>query len=62
VILYSIATPFLPGSMLSVIPGILSAILFGVRTHLVDEMLIAELSGYPEFTQRTSFRLLPGAW
>ncbi|HZY43911.1 MAG TPA: isoprenylcysteine carboxylmethyltransferase family protein [Anaerolineae bacterium] len=62
VILYSIATPILLGSMWALIPGILSAILFGVRTRLEDKMLMTELPSYTEFAQRTSFRLLPGVW
>lgn len=62
VILYSITTPILLGSMWALITGILSAILFGVRTRLEDKMLMTELPGYREFAQRTSFRLLPGVW
>jgi protein-S-isoprenylcysteine O-methyltransferase Ste14 len=62
VLLYSITTPFLFGSVWALIPGILTASLFVVRTHLEDKMLMTELAGYREFAQRTSFRLLPGVW
>jgi protein-S-isoprenylcysteine O-methyltransferase Ste14 len=62
VILYSIATPFLLGSMWALIPGIMSAILFVVRTRLEDKMLMAELSGYEEFARQIRYRLAPGVW
>jgi protein-S-isoprenylcysteine O-methyltransferase Ste14 len=32
------------------------------RTFFEDRTLLAELPGYPEFANRTKFRLMPGIW
>jgi len=39
-----------------------SAVLFLFRTMLEDRTLHSELDGYPEYSSRVRFRLLPGIW
>ena len=62
VIVVHTATPFLLGSLWALIPGLLLAGLFVLRTHLEDKTLTAELPGYKAYTQETPYRLLPGLW
>jgi protein-S-isoprenylcysteine O-methyltransferase Ste14 len=61
-ILFTLGMPFLLGSWWSLIPGILSAALFVLRTSLEDKTLQAELPGYLEYTREVRSRLLPGIW
>ena len=46
----------------ALIPGVICAVLMLARTALEDKALQAELLGYPAYTQRTRYRLLPGVW
>jgi protein-S-isoprenylcysteine O-methyltransferase Ste14 len=55
-------TPLLLGSIWALIPSLASASLYILRTYLEDQTLIAELPGYPEYTQQTRYRLLPYVW
>ncbi|KYK32634.1 MAG: isoprenylcysteine carboxylmethyltransferase family protein [Theionarchaea archaeon] len=57
-----VCMPFALGSLYSLIPGVLSVILFIFRTYLEDKMLYEELPGYEEYAQKTPYRLLPGIW
>ncbi len=61
-IVSAIATPFLLGSLWALIPAVIGAGLYVVRTGLEDRTLVEELPGYSEFTQQTRYRLLPGVW
>ena len=61
-ILSGIATPFLLGSLWALIPAVVSAALYVVRTGLEDKTLMEELTGYREYAQQTRNRLLPGVW
>jgi protein-S-isoprenylcysteine O-methyltransferase Ste14 len=61
-ILAMTATPFLLGSFWAVIPGVISAGLYVLRTYLEDRTLVKELPGYEAYTRRTRFRLAPGIW
>ncbi len=61
-ILAMLATPILLGSWWALVPAVLSAGLFLLRTALEDRTLRAELPGYEEFTQQTRYRLFPGIW
>jgi protein-S-isoprenylcysteine O-methyltransferase Ste14 len=61
-IVAGLATPFLLGSLWGLIPAVLSAGLYIVRTRLEDETLMKELPGYVEYAQQTRWRLLPGLW
>ena len=61
-IIFEVMAPLALGSWWSLIPGVLTAILTVMRTSLEDKTLLAELPGYPEYTERTRFRLVPGMW
>lgn len=62
IIAYSLAMPFALGSLWAVIPALLVAAGFIVRTAFEDRTLHAELPRYPEYAARVRFRLLPGIW
>lgn len=57
-----IGLPLVLGSWWGLIPGILLALLFLVRTALEDRMLTRELPGYYGYSRRTRFRIIPGIW
>ena len=61
-IIFQLATPFLLSSWWALIPSVLSALIYVIRTALEDRTLQNELPGYREFTKRTRYRLLPGIW
>ena len=61
-IIQSLGFPLLFGSLWSIIPIILSIILIVTRTYLEDKTLINELKGYPEYTTKTRYRIIPGVW
>lgn len=50
------------GSWLALVPAVLIAAAFTVRTALEDRALRGELAGYEEYTHRVRYRLLPGIW
>ena len=61
-ILFTVAMPLMFGSVWALIPAVLAAILYVIRTKREDETLQAELPGYREYTQQTRYRLIPGVW
>lgn len=61
-IMSTLGTPLLLGSWWAIIPALLTAGGFMVRTSLEDQTLQTELDGYEEYTRRVRFRLLPGVW
>ncbi len=61
-ILYALAIPFLIGSTFTFLPVGIYCLLMMTRTHLEDETLQKELTGYLEYTQKTRYRLFPGIW
>ena len=50
------------GSYWALVPALLSAVVFLIRTILEDSMLSDELPGYREYAERVRFRWLPGVW
>jgi len=62
VIILLFAVPVALGSRFALIPAFLLAILLVLRTYFEDRTLYRELPGYPEYTQKTTYRLLPGIW
>lgn len=54
--------PFLTGSLWSVIPTLVAIILLLIRTHLEDKTLQNELAGYPEYSKKTPYKLIPRVW
>ncbi len=62
ILFMSSGMPLLLGSWWALIPGLLTIILFFVRTALEDKTLQAELPGYVEYSQKVRYRLIPGIW
>jgi protein-S-isoprenylcysteine O-methyltransferase Ste14 len=54
--------PLALGSLSSFIPGVMSVVLFVIRTYLEDTMLYKELPGYRDYAQKTRYRLIPKIW
>lgn len=61
-IVQSLVIPLMLGSLWAFIPGVLAALLMGIRTALEDRTLYEGLAGYVEYTQGVRYRLLPGVW
>ncbi len=62
IIAYTLATPFLLGSLWGLIPAVLMSVLVVARTRLEDRTLAQELPGYTDYKQRVPYRLVPGVW
>lgn len=62
IILAAFGIPLLLGSWVALIPGLVNAGLFVLRTSLEDGLLLAELPGYAAFAAKTRYRLAPGVW
>lgn len=54
--------PLLFGSIWSIIPVCLSIILAITRTSLEDKTLKNELKGYPEYSNKTQYKIFPYVW
>lgn len=61
-IIYGIGVPLFLGSWWALIPGIITIVLFAVRTNLEDQLLQRELQGYSEYAQQVRYRWIPGVW
>lgn len=61
-IIQAVGFPLLFGSLWSIIPIGLSIILHITRTYLEDKTLKEELSGYPEYSLNTRYRIIPCVW
>lgn len=61
-LLVYLAIPVLLDSVWSLPLVGLFFIAVGIRTHLEDQTLQAELPGYAEYAQKVRYRLLPGVW
>ena len=57
-----LAAPLILGSWWGLVPSIIIALMFIIRTSLEDRTLQKELSGYMEYTETTRYRLLPLIW
>jgi protein-S-isoprenylcysteine O-methyltransferase Ste14 len=62
VILTILGIPVLLGSLFALIPAVLIAALFVLRTALEDRTLQAELSGYADYARTVRWKLVPGIW
>jgi len=49
-------------SLWTIIPVVFALVVTVIRTTLEDRALYKELPGYPEYTHRVIYRLLPGIW
>jgi len=61
-IISMVMTPLALGSWVGLLPGILVAFGYILRTHLEDRVLQNELDGYDEYTRKVRYRLVPGIW
>ena len=61
-IMVALFFPLMMGSWWAYIPVGIMCIGIVIRTALEDKMLINELPGYAEYTQKTRYRLFPGIW
>jgi len=61
-ITYVLFQPLLLGSLWALVPALLVAGLFVLRTSLEDRTLQEELPGYREYAEKVRYRLVPGAW
>ena len=61
-ILANLATPVALGSLWGLVPGVLAAILFVIRTSKEDQTLQEELDGYQAYSEQVHYRLVPGIW
>ncbi len=61
-ILMAISFGLVFGSLWSLIPSGITAVILILRTYLEDNMLKKELPGYLEYTKKVKYRLIPGAW
>jgi protein-S-isoprenylcysteine O-methyltransferase Ste14 len=61
-IIQALGFPLLFGSLWSIIPISLLLFLFITRTNLEDKTLRNELNGYPEYSLKTPYRLIPYVW
>ena len=61
-IVFFFGTPMVLDSLYSFIPFVCIVVGFMIRIILEEKMLIAELDGYQEYTQKIKYRLIPGIW
>jgi protein-S-isoprenylcysteine O-methyltransferase Ste14 len=61
-ILQSIGSPFLLGSIWTLLPAVTAGTLMTARTWFEDRMLITDLPGYAEYARQVRHRLVPGIW
>ncbi|MCK4963372.1 MAG: hypothetical protein KAS19_12835, partial [Anaerolineales bacterium] len=61
-ILFNLGTPIILGSLWTIIPAWIGALLILLRTWLEDRTLQAELEGYQDYAERVRYRLIPGVW
>ncbi len=61
-IVFQLFTPLALGSLWALVPAVITAVLFVLRTSLEDRTLQAELDGYKQYAATVRYRLLPGVW
>jgi protein-S-isoprenylcysteine O-methyltransferase Ste14 len=61
-ILSMLMTPIALGSWVALVPGVLVACGYVLRTGLEDKVLQQELDGYREYAQKVRYRIVPGLW
>jgi protein-S-isoprenylcysteine O-methyltransferase Ste14 len=62
VIVLWLSTALILGSWWALVPGLLIAVIFVIRTALEDRMLQSELPGYADYAKQVRYRLVPGVW
>jgi protein-S-isoprenylcysteine O-methyltransferase Ste14 len=48
--------------LLSIIPAVIMVVVVARRTAIEHRMLQSELAGYPDYSAKVRFRLIPGVW
>lgn len=61
-LLFTLATPFIFGSLWAVIPTAIGIALMFIRTVLEDRTLERELEGYAEYKRKVKYRMIPYIW
>lgn len=61
-ILFNLGIPLLLESWWALIPGLISVLLYIMRTSLEDQTLIEELVGYAQYADKVNYKLIPGIW
>jgi protein-S-isoprenylcysteine O-methyltransferase Ste14 len=61
-IIQSLGFPLFFGSLWSIIPIGLMILLLITRTNLEDKTLKNELKGYPEYADKTRYKIIPCVW
>ncbi|NJC96116.1 MAG: isoprenylcysteine carboxylmethyltransferase family protein [Anaerolineae bacterium] len=61
-ILMTTATPLALGSYWAMLPSVAFILLLAARIKNEEELLMTELKGYREYTEKTRHRLFPGVW
>jgi protein-S-isoprenylcysteine O-methyltransferase Ste14 len=61
-IIQAVGFPLLFGSLWSIIPVSILILLHIIRTYLEDKTLKNELKGYPEYSLKTRFKIIPYVW
>jgi protein-S-isoprenylcysteine O-methyltransferase Ste14 len=62
VIIMYLASPFALGSYWAVLPAVFVIPLLIARIYNEEQVLVRDLPGYQEYTQKVAFRLIPGLW
>ena len=57
-----VATPLALGSYWALIPAVLIIPILVARILNEEKVLVKELKGYPEYMQKTRYRMIPGIW
>ena len=55
-------SPLALGSYWAMIPALGIVLLLVARIRNEEQVMMRELEGYPEYMQRTVYRLVPGIW
>ena len=55
-------SPLALGSYWAIIPALFVPVVLVIRIRDEEEMLLEELPGYREYTQKTRYRLIPDLW
>jgi protein-S-isoprenylcysteine O-methyltransferase Ste14 len=61
-VIQSLGFPLFFGSLWSIVPISFLLILHIIRTNLEDKTLLNELKGYPEYSSKTRYKIIPFIW
>ncbi len=61
-IMRSLAFPLVVGSLYSIVPVLIAALIIVVRTRTEDTLLLARLPGYSRYAETVKYRLIPRVW